>query len=290
MGGQNLSKHWNRCLKMTGAEEWVWLFSDDDMMSPDCVATFYEYVDHPDVRDVLRFPLNGTDESGEFIPFRNPSTQMLTCEEFFCQIYLGKIDARMPEFVMRRSKLQEIGGFVPYDLAWRSDNATMMLMAYPHYIYNLPKGEVRWRSSTENVSGLDMLNKRKNAVTVQFFNWVDSFFAAHGLKYSMTEEELLKVYAYSLLPEQDVCPYDLLRDLAAKLHVVTTEEQRNIFMSAGDKSLVMHIGNNLHRQWQWQLDDVRRRQQLDRRRYLVSLVVAIVELIAIVLLVFLILR
>ena len=86
MGGQNLSKHWNRCLKMTGAEEWVWLFSDDDMMSPDCVATFYEYVDHPDVRDVLRFPLNGTDESGEFIPFRNPSTQMLTCEEFFCQI------------------------------------------------------------------------------------------------------------------------------------------------------------------------------------------------------------
>ena len=209
---------------------------------------------------------------------------MLTCEDFFSRIYLGKIDARMPEFILRRSKLLEIGGFVPYDLAWRSDNATVMRMAYPHYIYNLPKGEVLWRWGEDNVSGHDILNKRKNAVTVQFFNWVDDFFKTHGLKYAMTEEELLKVYAYSLLPEKDVCPLEILSNLATQLKRITTEEQRKIFMLAGEKSLVIHICNGVSASLEKRLDYMTGKNQKHLKLFRLVLVVSVIELIIIVLL------
>lgn len=283
MGGLNLSEHWNRCLQMTGEEEWVWYFSDDDIMSIDCVESFYENLQNPDVCDVMRFTLNGTNEANEFLSFRNPETTTLTCEEFFSQIYLGKIDARMPEFILRRSKLLQIGGFVPYDLAWRSDNATVMRMTYPHYIYNLPKGEVLWRWGEDNISGLDALNKRKNAVTVQFFNWVDDFFKTHGLKYAMTEEELLKIYAYSLLPEKDASPLEILSDIATKLKLITTEEQRKVFMLAGEKSLVMHICNGISVPLEKRLDYVTEKNQKHLKLFRLVLVVSVIELTIILL-------
>jgi glycosyltransferase involved in cell wall biosynthesis len=40
LGGRSLTQQWSRCIALS-TEPWVWLFSDDDVMEPDCVASFY---------------------------------------------------------------------------------------------------------------------------------------------------------------------------------------------------------------------------------------------------------
>ena len=40
LGGVSLVRQWERCIALT-SEEWIWLFSDDDIMETNCVEEFY---------------------------------------------------------------------------------------------------------------------------------------------------------------------------------------------------------------------------------------------------------
>ncbi len=242
MGGSNLAKHWNRCLKLVDQHEWIWLFSDDDVMSNDCVSAFYENVDNPKVFNVMRFILNGTNDNNDFLSFKNPPCgSTLSCEQFFSDLYGGHIDARMPEFIIKTSKLKEIGGFVPYDLAWRSDNATIMRLTYPDHIFVMPHGEVLWRFGSTNVSGTKKYNQRKNAVTVEFFNWVDAFFTEKGLSYQLSPEDLLKAYGRSFLLEENRSISAMLSDYAANLSYVNTPPRQELFKKSVEKNIIHEI-------------------------------------------------
>lgn len=37
LGGSDLIQHWNRCINQIKNEEWIWLFSDDDLMEDNCI-------------------------------------------------------------------------------------------------------------------------------------------------------------------------------------------------------------------------------------------------------------
>ena len=55
IGAKNLVKHWNRCLNLINDEEWVWLFSDDDLMEPNCVDLFYKELENETEKLIFRF-------------------------------------------------------------------------------------------------------------------------------------------------------------------------------------------------------------------------------------------
>ena len=40
-GGKDLVAQWNRCVRDT-KENWVWLFSDDDIVTENCLVNFFE--------------------------------------------------------------------------------------------------------------------------------------------------------------------------------------------------------------------------------------------------------
>ena len=44
LGGKDLVAQWERCIDMTQGEEWLWLFSDDDVMEKNCVVEFYKTI------------------------------------------------------------------------------------------------------------------------------------------------------------------------------------------------------------------------------------------------------
>ncbi len=284
MGGHNLSLHWNRCLKMLGDEEWVWFFSDDDLMSEDCIATFYKCVGSSGVADVMRFTLQGTNDRGDKIPLKNPTVSQLTCEEFFSQLYSWQIDARMPEFILRKSKLLEIGGFEPYDLAWRSDNATVMKMTYPNSIYVMPKGVVTWRFGMENISGKSDLNSRKNLVTIKFFNWVDAFFQERSLHYQLTEQQLLTAYASSFLQEPETSFCKQASSIAASLNHIKNNHQEEDYYTVAEslwaQSVIQaaNLKNAQQNAVQIERLSVKARKHLRLLRILV--VICILELVA----------
>src|SRR5690606_24954974 len=43
LGLTDLVGQWNRCVKLSTKEEYVWLFPDDDIMSHECIESFYQY-------------------------------------------------------------------------------------------------------------------------------------------------------------------------------------------------------------------------------------------------------
>ena len=201
LGANNLVEHWKRCVDQTQGEEWIWLFSDDDMMEANCVQYFYDTIGKKVENDILRFDLtiiNG-DDSIRRVCGNYP--QNMCTEEFFSQLYSGKIDARMPEFILRRRKFDEIGGYVEFDLAWRSDNATVMAMSYPYGIRTIQGPRVLWRYSKDNISGKKAnmaLSHRKDESTIRFFNWADEFLRRNKLNCQLSKLKLIRSYVMNL--------------------------------------------------------------------------------------------
>lgn len=176
LGGKDLVAQWVRCVGLAQSEEWIWLFSDDDMMEPCCVSSF---IDIDKTRyDVIHFDIDIIDSEGCLVRHCNPYPAIMSSAEFYSKIYRHEIDARMPEFVFRASAIRT-NGFVKFDLAWRSDNATVMLNAANNGIATVSgdRCHVLWRASKVNVSADTLLRERKNAATVEFFNWAYSFFS-----------------------------------------------------------------------------------------------------------------
>ena len=198
LGGKDLVAHWERCLALCRDEEWVCLFSDDDLLEENCVASFKE-AEVPDDVDVLHWNLDIIDEDGRPIRRCPDFPAFLSAENFFDQLFRRQIVARMPEFIFRREAIVS-SGFVPFDMAWRSDTATVIQLASRGGIMTLPgkRSRVLWRASRSNISGDHSLMERKNRVNVLFFNWINSFFLRQNMKLPMSRLYLLKTIAFAL--------------------------------------------------------------------------------------------
>lgn len=194
-GGTNLVNHWNRCLKMTKGEEFFWLFSDDDIMGDKCVELFYKTISKDVDEDVLHFNIDIIDSEGKVISKTPDYPEMLSSEQFFSLLFTNKINARVPEFIFRSKSIMGNGGFVNFDLAWRSDNATVIQNGLSKGIRTIVGAKVLWRASDINISSGNMLlAERKDHATIDFFNWVNKLFKRHGIKYSLSIVQLVIAY------------------------------------------------------------------------------------------------
>lgn len=185
LGGSDLIQHWNRCINQIKNEEWIWLFSDDDLMEDNCIRDLNHQINLGIKEDVIHFNINIIDNQDKLIRKTNAYPDHLSSADFFKKLYSWKIEARMPEFVLRRSTFEEKKGFVNFDLAWRSDNATIIKLAHPNGIKSIDTSRINWRYSNENISGINNLSmiRRKQDSTIKFFNWMDSFLKATKQKY-----------------------------------------------------------------------------------------------------------
>lgn len=179
LGRINLVGQWNRCLKLIQDEEFFMLFSDDDIMDPKCIENFYKALEVHDDYDVYHFDINIIDSKGNVVTKCHSFPRVLSSIDFFSQLYRHKIDARMPEFIFRTKRFLETNGFIPFDLAYRTDNATVMNCAREKGIYTIPQSRISWRESGKNVSSAknvttDILYQKSRA-TIEFFNWVGNF-------------------------------------------------------------------------------------------------------------------
>ncbi|WP_051697909.1 glycosyltransferase family 2 protein [Prevotella sp. 10(H)] len=188
MGGKDLVAHWNRCLEMIQDEAWFIMFSDDDLMDPDCIKLLREEIQKSD-NDVFHFNLKIIDTEGNITNTPPQYPGNLSSIDFFKQLYSYKIDARMPEFVFRLSHFRKTGGFIPFNLAMCSDNATVMNCAYEKGIRTIENAYVQWRYSGKNVSSSTdsvPVNEKMFKALIDFFNWTIRFCKRYNIKYPFT--------------------------------------------------------------------------------------------------------
>ncbi|MFZ4262524.1 glycosyltransferase [Sphingobacterium sp. HJSM2_6] len=154
LGGENLVKHWNRCLEMVNDEEWIWLFSDDDLMDSNCVQNFYDTIKNlNNVHfDVFRFNINVIDNNNIVIGNRVIFPDVLKVEEFIYKKSSGKIKSYIVEYIFRKEKFNVYDGFVEFPIAWHSDEATVIKFALKSGIKTIKNSCVSWRSSSFNLT------------------------------------------------------------------------------------------------------------------------------------------
>lgn len=181
LGGKDLVAQWERCVALAGNEEWIWLFSDDDVMSDKCVEGFYEvlakYEKEVINEKVLRFNLCVTDTDLTVLQEYNTPSEFSV--EYFLENYFiyHKLRNKAVEFIFSKKWYNKNDRFVNFPLAWGSDTATMLKFGQYSGFVTIEKGNIFWRASEYNVSsGTDIdINEQKQYITTLFLKWIISF-------------------------------------------------------------------------------------------------------------------
>jgi len=181
LGSTDLVAHWERCIDLTQDEEWIWLFSDDDIASPDCVSGFFEtldrYMKENVFNKVFRFNLYITDQNLK--PVNNFETPATFSVEYFLENYFitHKFNNRAVEFVFSRFLYNSEARFVKFPLAWGSDLATALKFGQKEGFFTINTGKVYWRSSEFNISGNNapILTPQKVQGFNQYYLWIFGF-------------------------------------------------------------------------------------------------------------------
>ena len=177
LGRRSLVAQWNRCVAQT-REPWVWLFSDDDIAGPDCVAAFHRTLaaNRAEAGDVYRFNTVLIDAQGRPSPTTRPHPPRESAVGFTRRWLAGECDCFAVEHIFARRAFERERGFVDFPLGWCSDIASWAAFAGPHPIRTVEGPLVQWRLSAANVSSLTAPGQAaKLDAMFAYADWVEAF-------------------------------------------------------------------------------------------------------------------
>ena len=246
-GGNNLVNHWNRCLSLAQNEDYYWLFSDDDIMSDNCVEEFYKTLSQGFNEDVFHFNIDIINSNGDIINTPPCYPKVISSESFFSLLFMSRINARVPEFIFRSCLLMSNGGFVNFDLAWRSDNATVIENALKSGIRTIEGAKVLWRLSDINISSENkLLAERKDDSTINFFNWVHELYTHNNIHCSLTTIQLVIAYRKKMgISCATFNPISLYK-VAMRFKVLNSFEKRLLFVFISYYVRIVNFFNRIY--------------------------------------------
>ena len=185
LGSTNLVAHWHRCIALSKKEPWLWLFSDDDVMEPECVTRFYEAIEHresPPV-DLFRFQLDQIDERSARTVRWPDHPPYEKSNDFMRALISGEKRAfKAQEHLFSRRIYEDTGGFVNFPKAIYSDYATWLCFSANNGVCTLSGPRVQWRTHP-----LGTTSGRKGAHRLQwheaarlFIEWLAVFSKRQG--------------------------------------------------------------------------------------------------------------
>lgn len=175
LGGENLVAQWERCIDLVRDEEWIWLFSDDDMMGNTCVENFYQTLKCYPEYDMYHFNVTKIDGNDNEVMNFYEFPENLSSEEFLINKLQIGFFSTVVEYVFRKEHFFSQQRFQNFDLAWCSDDATWIKMARSRGIRNIDNSKIYWRTSQYNISAnnwdLEII-KRKFYSRIRFAEWI----------------------------------------------------------------------------------------------------------------------
>ena len=198
LGGKDLVAQWERCIAMSQDEPYIWLFSDDDLMEPNCVEGLLNQIEKTEgAYDVYHFNVDIINERGAFKCRQQDYPAVLSAYRF----YRGKNSMRLSAFVVEnvfsRKVYERFGGFMKYDLAWGSDIATWIVFCGEKGMCTVPHARIKWRQSSYQYFGMepDIYNVNRAIFICKIHQYkkhvskaclkeaFTSFFEVHGRKW-----------------------------------------------------------------------------------------------------------
>lgn len=203
LGHQSLVKQWNRCVELS-SEPWVWLFSDDDLMEPQCVEAFYQTLSSTGGRyDVYRFNTLVIDASGKVKWISSPHPQLESGFQFTYHKLMFERSSFAQEYIFSRHAFDQEGGFVDFPMAWCSDDASWVAFSGDQGICTIAGPRVHWRLSGLNISTANAVyKKQKIEAMIQYISWLSNRFSHVQTVDLELDNAALRQYTQSWLDRQ----------------------------------------------------------------------------------------
>jgi glycosyltransferase involved in cell wall biosynthesis len=173
LGTISLTKQWERCIEQS-TEEYIWLFSDDDLMPADAVERFYCFLEKNLQSDLVRFNLSMIDDEGTIINSGVKHPAYETSEEFLKRRLRGECISAACEYIFKKDVYIKKGGFVDLPLALASDDATWINFGENNGIYTIQGNPVSWRFGNFSISANNMHYKLKIKAAMLFIKYIRS--------------------------------------------------------------------------------------------------------------------
>ena len=175
LGRRSLVQHWDRCIQLS-SEPWVWLFSDDDVMEPDCVAAFYRTLDETsggfDLYRFSTFIIGADDQVTAVCPTHPPIESAL---EFAYHRLRGERQSSVQELIFSRAAYDRVGGFLDLPCAWCSDDAGIVRFSEHTGIRTMAGPRVHFRVSGMNLTSTFrnvQVNRDKRRAVMAYLDWL----------------------------------------------------------------------------------------------------------------------
>lgn len=153
LGGQSLTKQWERCIDLTKDEAWIMILGDDDYLEETVIESWYKNYDvFVSKSNLVRFATKMINEKDETVSdvFMHPVWEQAT------DAYLRKFNyltrSSLSEYIFKR-KVYLKYGFYNYPLAWNSDDHAWLEFSDDKPIYTINKSLIYFRLSSSNISG-----------------------------------------------------------------------------------------------------------------------------------------
>lgn len=153
LGGMDLVAQWERCIDLSHEEEWIWLFSDDDIMQKNCVEEFYKTIRENPEAGLLHFNINRLDDATKEVASLPVFPKYCSTKMYLDEKLKGHLISFVVEFVVRRDVFFKCGRFQNFDMAWGSDFVSWVKFSdAADGIITCDNAKILWRKSNENIS------------------------------------------------------------------------------------------------------------------------------------------
>lgn len=183
LGSVSLTQHWERCIGLSNNETWCIILGDDDVLSENIIASFYEIIKEVENKEinVIRFATQKINEMGIAISdvFYHPK------QERAVNLLFRKTRSSMSEYIFNKKEIQRLG-FKDLPLAWYSDILAVFEFSNYGNIFSINKSIVYVRISNISISGSNLKNKEKKKAKFEFYYFLiqnrEEFFSEQEFK------------------------------------------------------------------------------------------------------------
>ncbi|MCX6717235.1 MAG: glycosyltransferase [Candidatus Taylorbacteria bacterium] len=195
LGAKDPSRTWNKILTLAKGD-YVCLLGDDDFLSENYLEEVGKLVlRYPEIV-LFRTRLKRVNEKNEIIFTGSTLPEHETWDQMMYQRNKKNRVQSTCEFILKRDKLLEVGGYPSFPRACGSDDAVCLLMAEKDGIVSTNKTFGFWRKSSLNISDNDSekINKQKMKFYLKwekdFLDRILSFKIPAHLLYESIEKKL----------------------------------------------------------------------------------------------------
>ena len=192
LGGISLVRQWDRCVAMTGEEQWLMILGDDDTLSSTSIADFYTCL--PEINNhnckVIRYASMINDVVLQEVSALYTHPKLEKSTDFFCRRLKNQTRSSLSEYIFKKSAYRKYG-FYNYDLAWYADDRAWLEFSEFNDIYSINSSYLSFRLSDENISRANFKIEIKEQTKIKFFK---DFILKNLFKFRRNQRENLLLY------------------------------------------------------------------------------------------------